>query len=173
MTGTLPGDRTGIVTIARGFPTLNYRHDARYEVARLAIKKGSPSMYRATTRGIEVQVTPRFLSDRSSPENGYYFWAYTIEITNRGPATVQLKTRHWRITDAHGKLQEVRGAGVVGETPTLEPGESFEYTSGVPLPTPSGFMTGTYGMVTAGGEGFDIQIPAFSLDSAQGKPTLN
>jgi ApaG protein len=173
MVGTLPGHRTGIVTIARGFPTLNCRHAARYEVAP-AMNKGSPSMYRATTRGIEVQVTPRFLSDRSSPENGYYFWAYTIEITNRGPATVQLKTRHWRITDAHGKLQEVRGAGVVGETPTLEPGESFEYTSGVPLPTPSGFMTGTYGMVTVeGGEGFDIQIPAFSLDSAQGKPTLN
>ena len=171
--GTLPGHRTGIVTIARGFPTLNYRHRARYEVARPSANKGSQSMYRATTRGIEVQVTPRFLSDRSSPENGYYFWAYTIEITNRGPATVQLKTRHWRITDAHGKLQEVRGAGVVGETPTLEPGESFEYTSGVPLPTPSGFMTGTYGMVTAGGEGFDIQIPAFSLDSAQSKPTLN
>jgi len=139
----------------------------------VAMSKGSPSMYRATTRGIEVQVTPRFLSDRSSPENGYYFWAYTIEITNRGTATVQLKTRHWRITDAHGKLQEVRGAGVVGETPTLKPGESFEYTSGVPLPTPSGFMTGTYGMVTVGGEGFDIQIPAFSLDSAQTKPTLN
>ena len=77
-------------------------------------------MYRATTRGIEVQVTPRFMSERSSPENGYYFWAYTIEITNRGAATVQLKTRHWKITDAHGKLQEVRGAGVVGETPTLE-----------------------------------------------------
>jgi len=174
MVGTLPGHRTGIVTIARGFPTLNYRRDAGYEVAPTGDEnKGSPSMYRATTRGIEVQVTPRFLSDRSSPENGYYFWAYTIEITNRGPATVQLKTRHWRITDAHGKLQEVRGAGVVGETPTLEPGESFEYTSGVPLPTPSGFMTGTYGMVTANGEGFDIQIPAFSLDSAQGKPTLN
>src|SRR6185312_3288633 len=126
-------------------------------------------MYRATTRGIEVQVTPRFLSERSSPDNSYYFWAYTIEITNRGSATVQLKTRHWKITDAHGKLQEVRGAGVVGETPTLEPGESFEYTSGVPLPTPSGFMTGTYGMVTAAGEGFDVDIPAFSLDSAQGK----
>jgi len=165
------------VTAARGFPTLNCRHDARYEVApggdEAAMNKGSLSMYRAITRGIEVQVTPRFLSDRSSPENGYYFWAYTIEITNRGTVTVQLKTRHWRITDAHGKLQEVRGAGVVGETPTLEPGESFEYTSGVPLPTPSGFMTGTYGMVTAGGEGFDIQIPAFSLDSVQGKPTLN
>ncbi len=86
---------------------------------------------------------------------------------------MQLKTRHWRITDAHGKLQEVRGAGVVGETPTLKPGKSFEYTSGVPLPTPSGFMTGTYGMVTDTGEGFDIQIPTFSLDSAQDKPTLN
>jgi ApaG protein len=86
---------------------------------------------------------------------------------------VQLKTRHWKITDAHGKLQEVRGAGVVGETPTLEPGESFEYTSGVPLPTPSGFMTGTYGMVTTAGEGFDIDIPTFSLDSGQGKRTLN
>jgi ApaG protein len=173
MAGTLPGHRTGIVTIAWGFPTLNNRHRAGMKSARRPMNKGSQSMYRATTRGIEVQVTPRFLSDRSSPENGYYFWAYTIEITNRGPATVQLKTRHWRITDAHGKLQEVRGAGVVGETPTLEPGESFEYTSGVPLPTPSGFMTGTYGMVTMGGEGFDIQIPAFSLDSAQGKPTLN
>ena len=130
-------------------------------------------MYRATTRGIEVQVTPRFLSERSSPENSYYFWAYTIEITNRGPATVQLKTRHWKITDAHGRLQEVRGAGVVGEEPVLNPGESFEYTSGVPLPTPSGFMLGTYGMVTPNGEQFDIEIPAFSLDSAHAKPTIN
>jgi ApaG protein len=130
-------------------------------------------MYRITTRGIEVQVTPRFLSERSSPANSYFFWAYTIEIVNRGPVTVQLKTRHWKITDANGKLQEVRGPGVVGETPVLEPGESFEYTSGVPLPTPSGFMTGTYGMVSASGEGFDVQIPAFSLDSVQEKRTLN
>jgi len=130
-------------------------------------------MYRATTRDIEVQVTPRFLSERSSPDNGYYFWAYTIEITNRGTATVQLKTRYWRITDAHGKLQEVRGAGVVGETPTLKPGESFEYTSGVPLPTPSGFMAGSYGMESATGEGFDVEIPAFSLDSGNGQRTLN
>jgi ApaG protein len=130
-------------------------------------------MYRAVTRDIEVQVTPRFLTDRSSPENGYFFWAYTIEITNRGRDTVQLKTRHWKITDAHGRLQEVRGAGVVGETPVLEPGESYEYTSGVPLPTPSGFMTGTYGMVTAAGDGFDIAIPTFSLDSSSTKPTIN
>jgi ApaG protein len=130
-------------------------------------------MYRAVTRGIEVQVTPRFLAERSSPENGYFFWAYTIEITNHGRDTVQLRTRHWKITDAHGRLQEVRGAGVVGETPVLEPGESFEYTSGVPLPTPSGFMVGSYGMVTAAGEGFDISIPAFSLDSSSTKPTIN
>ena len=96
-------------------------------------------MYRAATRSIEVTVTPRFMSERSSPENGYFFWAYTIEIVNRGDKTVQLKTRHWKITDAHGKLQEVKGAGVVGEEPVLKPGQSYEYTSGVPLPTPSGY----------------------------------
>ena len=116
--------------------------------------------YRAVTRQIEVTATPRFLPERSSPENGYFFWAYTITLTNLGGETVQLKTRHWRITDAQGRLQEVRGAGVVGEEPVLKPGENFEYTSGVPLPTPSGFMTGTYGMVTAAGEQFDIDIPA-------------
>jgi len=130
-------------------------------------------MYQAVTRDIEVTVTPRFLAERSSPDNGYFFWAYTIAITNRGTQTVQLKTRHWKITDAHGRLQEVRGEGVVGEEPVLKPGESFEYTSGVPLPTPSGFMLGTYGMVTQTGEKFDIEIPAFSLDSAHAKPTIN
>ena len=130
-------------------------------------------MYHAVTRNIEVTVTPRYLAERSSPDNGYFFWAYTIAITNRGSQTVQLKTRHWKITDAHGRLQEVRGAGVVGEEPVLKPGESFEYTSGVPLPTPSGFMLGTYGMVTAGGESFDIEIPAFSLDSSHAKHTIN
>src|SRR5512145_949037 len=130
-------------------------------------------MYRTVTRQIEVEVAPRFLSERSSPENGYFFLAYTITLTNRGRETVQLKTRHWRITDANGKLQEVRGAGVVGEQPVLKPGENYEYTSGVPLPTPSGFMTGTYGMVTAGGEQFDIDIPAFSLDAPQKERTIN
>jgi len=130
-------------------------------------------MYRAVTRNIEVVVTPRFVADRSSPENSYFFWAYTISITNQGDETVQLKTRHWRITDAHGRRQEVRGAGVVGEEPVLKAGESFEYTSGVPLQTPSGFMTGTYGMVTASGELFDIEIPTFSLDSGDGKRTIN
>jgi ApaG protein len=131
------------------------------------------AIYRAVTRKIEVTVKPRFLSERSSPANGYYFWAYTIEISNLGDDTVQLKTRHWRITDELGRLQEVKGPGVVGEEPVLKPGGSFEYTSGVPLPTPSGFMVGSYGMIGAGGEHFDIEIPAFSLDSANGARTLN
>jgi len=127
-------------------------------------------MYRAVTRKIEVTVTPRFIPERSSSSNGYYFWAYTIDIVNLGSETVQLKTRHWRITDALGRLQEVKGSGVVGEEPTLRPGESFEYTSGVPLPTPSGFMVG---MVTVAGEYFDIEVPAFSLDSSCAERTIN
>src|SRR6185295_17164058 len=131
------------------------------------------SMYRTVTRQIEVKVIPEFLPDKSSPENGYFFWAYTITLTNLGGETVQLKTRYWRITDAHGRLQEVRGPGVVGETPVLKPGEDYEYTSGVPLPTPSGFMVGSYRMVTAAGEEFDIEVPAFSLDLPEGGRTLN
>lgn len=130
-------------------------------------------MYRAITRNIEVKVEPRFMPDRSTPDRGQFFWAYTIEISNLGPETVQLKTRYWHITDATGRVQEVRGAGVVGEEPVLEPGQSYEYTSGVPLPTASGFMAGRYGMVTEAGETFEIEIPAFSLDAAPGERTLN
>ena len=122
-------------------------------------------MYRTCTRHIEVKVTPRFLEERSSSANNYYFWAYSIEIVNHGTETVQLMARYWHITDAVGRSQEVRGPGVVGEQPVLRPGESFQYTSGVPLPTPSGFMVGSYNMVTATGERFDVAIPAFSLDS--------
>ena len=130
-------------------------------------------MYRAVTRNIEVVVTPHFVADRSSPENNSFFWAYTVSITNKGAETVQLKTRHWRITDGHGRRQEVRGAGVVGEEPVLKAGESFEYPSGVPLQTSSGVLVGTYGMVSASGEHFEIEIPAFSLDSSDGKRTIN
>jgi len=130
-------------------------------------------MYRATTHNIAVSVTPRFMPERSSLEKNYFFWSYTIEITNHGEETVQLKTRHWRITDEMGRVQEVRGAGVVGEEPVLEPGESFEYTSGVPLNTPSGIMAGSYGMVTPSGERFDVEIPAFSLDGPAPRRTVN
>src|ERR1700761_3983055 len=130
-------------------------------------------MYQTVTHNIEVSVTPKFLPERSSHEKSYFFWSYTIEISNHGEETVQLKTRHWRITDAFGRVQEVRGAGVVGEEPVLEPGASYEYTSGVPLPTPSGIMTGSYGVITPDGESFDIDIPAFSLDGPETKRTLN
>ena len=130
-------------------------------------------MYRTVSRGIEVKVTPRFLPDRSSPDNGVYFWSYTIVITNAGDETVQLQTRHWIITDASGRKREIRGEGVVGEQPVLAPGERFEYTSGVPLQTPSGFMTGRYQMVTEGGERFEIDVPTFSLDSPDHKRVLN
>jgi len=130
-------------------------------------------MYQSVTRNIEVTVRPEYLADRSSPATSEYFWAYTIEITNRGTETVQLRTRHWRITDGMGRKQEVRGPGVVGKQPVLKPGDSFEYTSGVPLPTPSGFMTGTYGMQTDKGEHFDVEIPTFSLDCSYGEQTIN
>ena len=118
-------------------------------------------MYRAVTRQIEVTVEPNFLPERSSPDRQQYFWAYTIVITNSGDETVQLKTRHWIITDGTGRKQEVRGEGVVGEQPVLAPGERFEYTSGVPLTTASGIMTGRYQMVSETGERFEIDVPTF------------
>src|SRR4051812_10206402 len=130
-------------------------------------------MYRAVTRQIEVTVEPNFLPERSSAEKRQYFWSYTIVITNTGEETVQLQTRHWVITDASGRKQEVRGEGVVGEQPVLAPGERFEYTSGVPLPTASGFMTGRYQMVSESGERFEIDVPTFSLDSPDSKRVLN
>ena len=130
-------------------------------------------MYRAVTRQIEVTVEPNFMPDRSSAENSRYFWSYTIVITNTGDETVQLRTRHWIITDALGRQQEVRGEGVVEQQPVLAPGERFEYTSGVPLTTASGFMTGHYQMVSESGEQFEIDVPTFSLDSPDSKRTFN
>ena len=102
-------------------------------------------MYTATTRAIRVTVKPAYLEDQSSPSDDHYVWAYHVVIENMGTESVQLLTRHWQITDGMGRLQEVRSAGVVGEQPHLPPGESFEYTSGTPLPTPSGIMVGSYG----------------------------
>jgi ApaG protein len=131
------------------------------------------AMYRAVTRQIEVTVEPNFLPERSSIEKCQYFWSYTIAITNTGDETVQLRTRHWIITDASGRRQEVRGDGVVGEQPVLAPGQRFEYTSGVPLQTASGFMTGRYQMESESGERFEIDVPTFSLDSPEHKRTLN
>jgi ApaG protein len=130
--------------------------------------------YTATTRGIRVTVHSFYLADQSRPEEGVYAWAYRIRIENHGRETVQLLRRTWLITDARGRTQRVQGAGVVGQQPLLEPGEAFEYTSGTPLDTPSGFMTGTYHMVASGsGEAFDVAIPTFSLDSPEADTRLH
>ncbi len=120
-------------------------------------------MYSETTRSISITVKPFYLEDQSSPAEGHYVWAYHVRIENRGDETVQLRRRHWKITDGRGQVQEVRGPGVVGEQPVLGPGESFEYTSGTPLPTPSGIMVGSYEMETRTGESWWVRIPAFSL----------
>ncbi len=130
-------------------------------------------MYSATTRAIVVTVTPQYLPDQSDPANSQFVWAYQVRIENKGDIAVQLRSRHWKITDGLGRQQEVKGPGVIGKTPLLRPGEMFEYTSGTPLSTPSGFMGGTYQMVSESGEAFDIEIPTFSLDTPSSQLRLN
>ncbi len=130
-------------------------------------------MYSRTTRDITITVEPFFLEDQSTPEESHYVWAYRVLIENNGSRVVQLKNRHWTITDAQGRRQEVHGSGVVGEQPVLEPGESFEYTSGTPLPTPSGLMVGTYEMEDERGDVFLVDVPAFSLDSPHEMAAMN
>jgi ApaG protein len=117
----------------------------------------------AVTLGVRVEAVPAYVAERSSPEDGEYFFAYTIRVTNQSDAPVQLMSRHWIITDGAGRIEEVRGAGVVGEQPVIRPGETFQYTSGCPLSTPFGSMEGTYQMVRPDGSIFDAQIPAFEL----------
>lgn len=130
-------------------------------------------MYSETTHSIRVTVEPMYLEEQSSPSDNHYVWAYHVRIENTGGDTVQLLTRHWKITDSLGRVQEVRSAGVVGEQPVLPPGQAFEYTSGTPLPTPSGIMVGSYGMEAESGQRFDVAIPAFSLDSPHQPVQLN
>lgn len=130
-------------------------------------------MYSDTTHGITVTVRPVYLDDQSAPGENRYVWAYFIRIENGSERTVQLRSRYWHITDANGRVQEVRGPGVVGEQPVLRPGESYEYNSGTPLSTPSGIMRGAYQMEAAGGERFEIRVPAFSLDSPHQSVRLN
>ena len=122
-------------------------------------------MFTKTTRHIKVTATPQFLADHSEPGESHYVWAYTIQLENESSETVKLINRHWKITDAKGLTQEVRGEGVIGEQPVLKPGEQFKYTSGTALGTASGMMLGEYEMVTPTGEHFEVEVPAFSLDS--------
>ena len=120
-------------------------------------------MYISTTQNVTVSVEPTYLSGESAPGQNIYVWSYKVRIENNGAETLQLKTRHWKITDSYGRVQEVHGPGVVGEQPVLKPGESFEYTSGTPLSTPSGIMVGAYAMQATDGTLMDIAIHAFSL----------
>ena len=130
-------------------------------------------MYRSQTKDIHVHVVPSFLDEQSEHDDGVYFWAYTVEIENKSEQSVQLKSRYWSITDALGQVREVRGPGVIGQEPVIAPGKSFSYTSGAPLTTPSGFMTGSYQMEYETGELFNVEIPAFSLDSPYANRSLN
>lgn len=130
-------------------------------------------MVSAITRNISVSVETSFLEKDSDPDEQYFVWAYRITIENQGSETVQLLKRHWQITDAQGRLQEVRGEGVVGEQPILAPGEHFTYSSGTPLQTASGFMRGSYQMQNQDGDDFDVDVPAFSLDSPHDAPQLH
>jgi ApaG protein len=130
-------------------------------------------MYDEITNSIRVSVKPVYLEDQSSPDDNHFVWAYQVRIENLSEETVQLINRYWQITDSMGRVQEVRGSGVVGEQPTLRPGEAFEYTSGTPLPTPSGIMVGAYEMKAPNGRLFNVAVPAFSLDSPHQPVRLN
>ncbi len=130
-------------------------------------------VYTALTRGVLVRVRTAYLEDQSDPDESSWVWAYEVRIENQGHEAVQLLRRTWRITDGRGRVQVVEGPGVVGQQPMLEPGQAFEYTSGTPLGTPSGFMSGLYHMVAACGEAFDAAIPAFSLDSPDPQSRLH
>ena len=130
-------------------------------------------VFEKTTRGVNVRVRPEFCRDRSEPESGNYFWLYTIVIENTAEQDVQLVRRHWEITDGRGAKEVVDGAGVVGEQPVLSPGDTFQYTSGVPLGTPTGFMGGHYTMRDMSGGQFSVAIPMFSLDSPFAAQTMN
>jgi ApaG protein len=136
-------------------------------------KTAEAPTYEQVTRGVAVRVTPSFLPDQSSRERSRYVWAYTVEIENRGTAHIQLVSRHWVITDALNRTEEVKGAGVVGEQPELKPGEAYRYASACPLSTPSGLMHGSYQMITPQGDAFDVLVPAFSLDLPDARKRVN
>lgn len=121
--------------------------------------------YEETTRDITIGVEPNFLEDQSDPDESQYLWSYRVTIENKSELSVQLLSRYWRITDGRGRVREIRGDGVIGEQPVIAPGRAYEYTSGAPLETPSGFMTGTYHMRASSGESFEVGIPMFALES--------
>jgi ApaG protein len=128
--------------------------------------------YAATTAGITVRVAPRYLDDQSDPQAGEWAWSYHVRIENGTAADVQLLSRHWIITDGNGRVEQIRGDGVVGDQPLIAPGGAYDYVSGCPLPTSSGTMTGTYTMA-ARETTFTVAIPLFSLDTPDARRTVN
>jgi ApaG protein len=128
-------------------------------------RAGDGARYERETNSVRVAVKPAYLDDQSDPEDDRYVWSYTVTIENKGAEPVQLMSRVWNITDGAGRTHEVRGPGVVGAQPVIGPGESFQYTSGCPLETASGYMVGRYQMMSASGEAFEAEIPAFLLES--------
>ncbi|WP_068318168.1 Co2+/Mg2+ efflux protein ApaG [Polycladidibacter hongkongensis] len=130
-------------------------------------------MYRSITRDVQITVEPKFLADESEPAEQQYFWSYTIAIANLSTEAIKLRRRAWTIIDARGHKREVSGVGVVGEEPVIEPGDTFEYTSGCPLSTSSGIMSGSYTMQSETGETFSVEVPTFSLDTPESQRVLN
>jgi ApaG protein len=128
-------------------------------------RRPAPPHYEAVTDGVRVRVRPRFLHDESEPGRARFMWSYTVDVENDSDRVWTIARRHWRIVDSVGRLVAVDGDGVIGQTPTLGPGERFSYTSGTPLSTPSGMMSGTYDLIGEDGEEMVAVIPAFSLDS--------
>ena len=126
---------------------------------------GLPPLFEQRTKDVIVRVEPEFLADQSSPSDGRFIWAYTVEIDNQSSEDLRVTGRYWHIADSLGQVQEVHGQGVVGEKPVVRAGESFRYTSGAPLSAPSGMMSGRYSVESDAGEAFDIEIPVFVLDS--------
>ncbi len=125
----------------------------------------SSSLYR-----LSVDVRPQYLPQQSAPQNGMYVFAYTITVTNTGEVAAQLVSRSWNVNDANGHTEKVKGLGVVGQQPLLQPGQSFEYTSGTRLRTPTGTMHGSFFCVAEDGEKFDVDIPMFVLDALSATP---
>ena len=137
------------------------------------IKDNVEYYYTEVTKNIRVSVKTNFLSDQSDTENSLWVWSYHILIENNGNDKIQLIDRYWKITDATGIIKEVKGSGVIGEQPTIKPGEFFEYTSGTPLNKSSGFMSGNYRMINENNESFFIDVPVFSLDIPLVQKILN
>ena len=162
---------------------MSFRRDKPRFLPRKAVLECRPSPFdlrnlrsrpcTAPSPTTQITVLPEFVPERSDADEASFWWAYTVEIANQGDVTVQLTARHWKITDGNGKLEEVKGSGVVGEQPILKPGETFRYTSGTNMTTPSGIMTGTYRMVNEKGDVFEAEIPVFSLDSPYARRVLN